>query len=95
VRTFLRAFKLNLSVIYNANSLISCFHEVLIALLILYKSNCILPPLDNPISLRIAQDSKYTPYFDDCLGAIDGTHIGMHIPLLLQPRYQNRKGGLS
>jgi hypothetical protein len=85
---------LSKSYIYNTNSLISCFHEVLTALLILYKLNCILPPLNNPISPRIAQDSKYTPYFDDCLGALDGMHIEMYIPLLLQPRYRNRKGGL-
>jgi DDE superfamily endonuclease len=61
----------------------------------LYKSNCVLPPPNQPISLRISEDSKYTPYFDDCLGALDGTQIGMHIPLALQPKYRNRKGGLS
>jgi hypothetical protein len=38
---------------------------------------------------------KYSPYFSDCIGALDGTHIEMNIPLELQPRYRNRKGTLS
>jgi len=73
----------------------SCFHEVFDALLILYKSNVNLPLQDEPIASRIIDDSKYTPYFDDCLGALDGTHVEMHIPIELQPRYRNRKGTLS
>jgi hypothetical protein len=35
------------------------------------------------------------PYFQDCIGALDGTHIGVHVSLAEQPRYRNRKGTLS
>jgi hypothetical protein len=73
----------------------SCFHEVVDALLVLYKLNCKLPLENTPISTRILDNLKYTLYFDDCLGALDGTHIGMQIPIELQPRYRNRKGTLS
>ena len=73
----------------------SSFHEVVNALLVLYKSNCKLPLENTPISTRISDNFKYTPYFDDCLGALDGTHIEMHIPIELQPWYRNRKGTLS
>jgi hypothetical protein len=63
--------------------------------MILYKSNCNLPSSTTPLSARIADNPKYAPYFNDCLGALDGTHVEMYIPIELQPRYQNRKGILS
>ncbi len=76
--------------------MIRLFHEVIDALLILYKFNCNLP-LGNALlpSPRISNSFRYSPYFDDCLGALDGTHVEMHIPTELQPRYRNRKGTLS
>jgi hypothetical protein len=73
----------------------SSFHEVIDALLLLYKSNCTLPYNTLTTPTRISESFKYSPYFNDCLGALDGTHIEMHIPLELQPRYRNRKGTLS
>lgn len=78
-----------------ANLPISCFHEVVDALLVLYKSNVKLPTPNKPTSTRITENYKYTPYFKDCLGALDGTHIEMQVPTVLQPRYRNRKGTLS
>ena len=72
------------------------FHEVIDAFLLLYKSNYTLPVGNNLLpATRISQSSKYTPYFDDCLGALDGTYVEMYIPIELQPRYRNRKGTLS
>lgn len=38
---------------------------------------------------------KFAPYFSNCLGALDGTHVDMHLPITDQPRYRNRKQGLS
>jgi hypothetical protein len=73
----------------------SCFYRVVDALLVLYKSNCKLPLENTPLSTQILDNLKYTPYFDNCLGALDGTHIGIQIPIKLQPRYRNRKGTLS
>jgi hypothetical protein len=64
-------------------------------LIILYNSNVILPDINTPLASRIQDNTKYTPYFDNCIGALDGTHIEMHIPASLQPRYRNRKGTLS
>ena len=67
----------------------SCFHDVINALLILYKSNVnLLSSIDElTTSSRITDSCKYTPYFNDCLGALNGTHIELHIPTELQPRY--------
>ncbi|XXG63091.1 hypothetical protein AAC387_Pa05g1353 [Persea americana] len=36
----------------------------------------------------------FYPYFKDCRGAIDGTHIPAHISLSMQAMYRNRKGFL-
>jgi len=33
--------------------------------------------------------------FKDCIGAIDGTHIPMHVPEALRAAYRNRKGQIS
>jgi hypothetical protein len=94
VRLFLSkdCYKLTIS---KANPLISTFHEVISALLLLYKSNCILPTLTTPIASQVTNNYRFSPYFNDCLGALDGTHIEMLIPSELQPRYRNRKGTLS
>lgn len=41
------------------------------------------------------KDSKYFPFFQDCLGTLDGTHIPAHVPFINGAAYQNRKGVLS
>jgi hypothetical protein len=74
---------------------ISCFHEVITALNILYRSNCVLPQLNTPIASKILDNYQFAPYFSDYLGALDGTHVEMHVPIVLQPRYRNRKGTIS
>lgn len=73
----------------------SSFHEVLDALLILYPSFVNLPDLNTPLASRIADDGRFFPWFKDCLGALDGTHITAYVDLAEQPRYRNRKGVLS
>jgi hypothetical protein len=71
------------------------FHEVLDALLILYPAFVGLPDLDTPLASRIAKDGRFFPYFKDCIGALDGTHIAMSVPQAEHSRYRNRKGVLS
>ena len=61
----------------------------------LYSEVIILPTLDTPLDPRIADDPKYQRYFADCLGALDGTYIDVHVTAQEQPRYRNRKGHLS
>ncbi|KAB2606515.1 hypothetical protein D8674_006232 [Pyrus ussuriensis x Pyrus communis] len=33
--------------------------------------------------------------FKNCLGALDGTHIDVHVPEIDKPRYRNRKGRVA
>jgi hypothetical protein len=65
------------------------------ALLIFYKHVVKLLTVDTPIPLRIAENTKYTLFFNNYIGALDRTHI----PLIVEPEkqslYQNRKGFLS
>ncbi|XP_022843632.1 uncharacterized protein LOC111367135 isoform X2 [Olea europaea var. sylvestris] len=51
-------------------------------------------PLDNydEVPLYIRSNSKYWPYFKDCIGAIDGTHVRASLPTNEQIPYIGRKG---
>ncbi|KAM0830107.1 hypothetical protein ACQ4PT_066433 [Festuca glaucescens] len=52
---------------------------------------CIKDPPD-AVPSKILGDSRYYPYFKNCLGAIDGTHIDAKIKLDRQTPYRNRHG---
>lgn len=54
-----------------------------------------LPTKDHALHQRIAEDKKYFPYFQGCLGVLDGTHIPAHIPSINGAAYRNRKVVLS
>ncbi|KAF7833286.1 hypothetical protein G2W53_015619 [Senna tora] len=48
----------------------------------------------------VTQDStdgrwKWFKIYDNCLGALDGTHIKIRVPNADKPRYRNRKGEIS
>jgi hypothetical protein len=64
-------------------------------MLILHLHFVSLPLPHTPLASRILNDDKYYPFFEDCLGALDGTHIPLHVPYAEQARYRNRKGFLS
>ena len=69
------------------------FYQVLDALLWLHKEVVVLPSDRTPD--EIEQDNKRWPYFADCVGALDGTHIEAWVPHKDQARWRNRKGQLS
>lgn len=64
-------------------------------MLILYPAFVTLPNSDTPLASRITDDDRFFPYFKDCIRALDGTHIAVHVGLGEQARYRNRKGTLS
>uniref|UniRef100_A0A2N9FH55 Uncharacterized protein n=1 Tax=Fagus sylvatica TaxID=28930 RepID=A0A2N9FH55_FAGSY len=67
------------------------FNDVLLALAKL-STDLIKPhtPLTE-IPIHIRDKPKYYPYFKDCVGAIDGTHISAWVPSQLQIPYRGRK----
>ena len=53
------------------------------------------PTGDFPIPQRILSSNSFTPYFDGCIGALDGTHVPVHVPEARRAPFRNRKGELS
>ena len=45
----------------------------------------------NCIPQEIRLNPKYYPYFKDCIGAIDGTHVSAHVPTSKQIPFRGRK----
>ncbi|XP_012836506.1 PREDICTED: uncharacterized protein LOC105957126 [Erythranthe guttata] len=66
------------------------FNRVLLALLKLHSMLLITP---QPVGEN-TDDVRFS-HFKGCLGALDGTYIGVRVPCLDKPRYRNRKGNVS
>ncbi|XP_073148970.1 uncharacterized protein [Henckelia pumila] len=66
------------------------FHEVLRALLKLHPLLLMKP---TPVDANCDNDTW--KWFKGCLGALDGTHIGVHVPAKDKARYRNRKGNIT
>lgn len=54
-----------------------------------------LPDEHTPLSDEIRNNPKHYPFFKDCIGSIDGTHLDAFVPEADVARYRNRKGRLS
>ncbi|KAG5592911.1 hypothetical protein H5410_043425 [Solanum commersonii] len=44
---------------------------------------------------RIRHNTRFWPWFKDCVSAIDGTYIEGKVPKAMQQAYRNRKGRTS
>jgi hypothetical protein len=75
---------------HSARTIHRAFYEV--HGLLLHQEIIALPPDKTPD--EIEQDDKYWPYFADCIGALDGTHIEAWVPGRNQSCWRNRKGHL-
>ena len=60
-----------------------------------YNTYMRLPTACDPVPPKICQNTKFWPFFKDCLGALDGTHIYSLPPAHEQSACQNRKGFIS
>ncbi|XP_065865632.1 protein ALP1-like isoform X1 [Euphorbia lathyris] len=63
------------------------FHNVLDAIIELFFKQ----PDGTHIPFEIFSHSKFYPYFKDCVGAIDGTHVRVKVSNTEAPRYRGRK----
>jgi hypothetical protein len=54
-----------------------------------------LPNANTPLPDTFSQNPKFMPYFKDCIGAIDGTHIPVTPPASEYIPFSNRKGYTS
>jgi hypothetical protein len=73
------------------------YHKVMRAFLSkdFYKLNIQSPTILTPISNYIKDNLTFFPWFKDCVGAIDGTHIPISPPDSKKANYRNCKGFLS
>ena len=71
------------------------FKAILHAMILLYCEVIQLLGPNRPLDKRIAGDPKYFPFFNNCISALDGTHIHAYLPVELTPLFRNRKGFLS
>lgn len=55
----------------------------------------IRPPDPNVIPPEIRNNRKHYPWFKDCIGVIDGTHIAAHAPASKRTAYRGRKVALA
>ncbi|WZZ67157.1 hypothetical protein YC2023_078527 [Brassica napus] len=65
------------------------FHKVLCALNTLAPDLMVKPGVTT--AAKISESTRFYPYFKDCIGAIDGTHIFAMIPTSDVPSYRNCK----
>lgn len=79
------------------NASIRAFHRTLATLLhpAIYNHYVRLPSADDPVPPRIASNYRFSSYFDDVVGAIDGTHFPARVPASQQVAFRDRKGRLS
>ena len=59
-----------------------------------YNTYVQLPNADTPLASEIQDNLKLYPFFKDCIGSIDGTHLDAFVPDDAVARYRNRKGRL-
>ena len=69
------------------------FRAVLNAFITLIPKYIKLPSIEIPCA--ISNSTKNYPFFKDCIGAVDGTHIEAKVPKDETAAYRNRKGKLS
>ncbi|GJV72015.1 putative nuclease HARBI1 [Tanacetum coccineum] len=67
------------------------FHRVLNAIISL-EDHYIKQPSGDTVQKEIQQKKRFYPFFKDCIGAIDGTHVRVRVPSNDAPRYRGRKG---
>jgi hypothetical protein len=72
------------------------FHRLLrkLASVTFYNRYIKLPPYDQ-VPPEIQSNPKLYPFFRDCLGALDGSHVDAFVPENLLACYRDRKGRLS
>ncbi|KAK5839925.1 hypothetical protein PVK06_008781 [Gossypium arboreum] len=69
------------------------FRIVLRVILKLYKLVIRSPDESTPSEIR--NNRRFYPYFKDCIGVLDGTHVRASVPPSIEGRFRSRKGGTT
>ena len=65
---------------HSGSSISSYVHETIDTIVTL-QEKYIKAPSVNTVPVHIRSNTKYYPYFKDCVGALDGTHVSASIPV--------------
>lgn len=80
----------------HSGSTISLVVHNVAAVMIRCQHHFIVPPaVLDPVHLKISGSRKFSPYFDNCIGALDGTHIHAVVPPEDRKPFRNRKHTMS
>uniref|UniRef100_A0A803N7P5 DDE Tnp4 domain-containing protein n=1 Tax=Chenopodium quinoa TaxID=63459 RepID=A0A803N7P5_CHEQI len=55
----------------------------------------VVKPPTTSIQPEIHNNPRFFPWFEDFIGAIDGTHVRASVPIEIQDRFRGRKGGTT
>jgi hypothetical protein len=80
---------------HSTDTISRAFHQILRALVKLHKEVVRQPQSSDPTPSEIRTNPKLYPYFKDCIGAVDGTHIAVKVPTAICATWRNRKGFFS
>jgi hypothetical protein len=67
----------------------------MLTLMKIYSAYVKLPTCSSPVPDEIRESVDFWPYFKDCIGAIDGSHIPAFAPESMWTRFWNWKGQVS
>ena len=70
-------------------------HEVSQAFKMCSNSILVRPKEGDPVQSEIARDPTLSPFFDNCIGAIDGVHTSVFVPASEHRVFRDRKKQLS
>ncbi|POW18077.1 hypothetical protein PSHT_06162 [Puccinia striiformis] len=79
---------------HSGQTISKVFRHVL-ELLVQLAPKFFIQPSHETIPHQIQSNPKFSPFFDKCLGALDGVHIPASVPAHKTAPYRNRKGFLS
>jgi hypothetical protein len=77
---------------HSTDTISRSFHSILDALVQLHKEVVRQPESHDPTPTEIVENPKLFPFFQDCIGAVDGTHVHAFIPAAEAGPWRNRKG---
>jgi len=76
---------------------VSTIHNVLheVADIVVQNVHVFIVPFVAETHAKISDDTRFADYFHHCVGAVDGSHIPVHVPATECAPFRNRKGYLS
>ena len=80
---------------HSGSTISDIIHEVVESLYHCIGILFIRPSANDDLSSTIRNNPKFFPFFENCIGAFDGTHIPAIVSLVDNGRFRNRKGFIS